>query len=194
MGLSAGGRRQDGRARSVTVAILDRRPLSFAADCPYIEAGLDWHRSGAAIHSDDDRLAELFPQIQICNRDGGFPPSFLYVGQESLTSIVFGDEFALRSAGVAGVPDADYERAVNAAYMEVADTLKPTLHRIKSTMRPAWGGRIGMIYDRLIVPCAMRSGLPAFAIFSTPSQIFELTSTPATGVAPGRSTLSSRCG
>ncbi len=157
----------------------------------FVTAGWDWwNRTGGNLSRYDDNLELLLPGLQIgvvVNPQD--PPPMLYVGPYSPPAIVFGTDWAKCAAGKPGVPDRDFELAVNAVYWQVMSGQEPAYHEICGTIRPPNRPPLHVNYRRLVVPCRLRTGKPVVACLS---EFVELTGGGSARGLDAPSTLASR--
>ncbi len=154
-------------------ATIERRRLADRDD-EFISAGLDYHRNDGGVFLPKSRWsAPVGSRIQICLRDDQhWPPPYLFVGPESTTANVLGTEFAKQATMQPGIPDREFEYAVNRTYREVHDTGLPTLDTVRAIIHIPQP--IGLIYNRLILPSELRSGQPIYSVFTSVVKTFRV--------------------
>ena len=126
-----------------------------------------WNRYRGEIAFGSDQLEPLLSRMYIdvvTNPHQG--PRLLYVGHESPSATVFGTDWARRASGEPGVPDCDFERAVNAVYWQVVSSREPAYAEISAMIHPPNRRAVYLTYRRLIVPCQLRTGAPVLAGFT----------------------------
>lgn len=111
-----------------------------------LQAALDRHRaSGPSIAAFHD--PKFSRHIMLSLDDGSVDQAFLYIGPDHVASRIFGEKFRKTAIGVQGLPDREFNDAVNDKYYEVSWTGKPGYEFVRGKC-----GDYRVDYYRLILP------------------------------------------
>jgi hypothetical protein len=148
--------------------IIIRRSLGFwSADFHAVICGQEWQRRCGGYIDTSDTTREMLPlsQVSALPDEIGIP-RFLHVGHETDLAKLYAPGFFADVCGSAGVPDTDFENAVNSVYQEVAWCRKPVLEQVKAVIElPSGLARI-VCYHRLVMPAKTVTEKPAIITFT----------------------------
>lgn len=156
---------------------IKERPLS-AAQNDLLQAALSWHKHSDGVYDlKDERLQKVQEHIQIsADVPNSWPPPYLLIGRKSTTAQLFGTDFAKEVAGQPGLPDRTLENLVNARYQHVSEANKAAFDTVMCTVDLPNRARVGLIYDRLILPSKFGDGSRTFSVFTVIQKRFEVVS------------------
>lgn len=152
----------------MTEAVIVRKSLGFySTDFHAIEMGVAWNRRTGGYLDTGEVTKEMLPWSQVSALPDSLGiPRFLHLGHRTDLAGLYDREFLMNSHGAAGVPDSNFEHAVNAVYREVAWTGESVLEQVKSAIRlPSGVARI-VSYHRLVMPCKTTAEMPAIITFT----------------------------
>lgn len=152
--------------------------LVSEAQSELLQAALSWHRYSEGVYDlKDERLQRVQEHIQIsADVSNSWPPPYLLIGRKSTTAQLFGSDFAKEVAGQPGLPDRTLENLVNARYQHVSESNKATFDTVMCTVKVPNGKRVGLVYDRLILPSKFSDGNRTFSVFTVIQKKFEVVS------------------
>ncbi len=148
--------------------------------CPVQRAALSWwtSRSGVADVKQSSYLA-LAPHLQIAIDNNHFgPPNFFYVGEQSLTARLLGENFTPAMHAGEWWDDGGYALAISDVFADVSSTGEPSLEEIKAPILPPshWpsASPIVLHYDRLTLPSMLDDGQKTFTVITTPKSMLQV--------------------
>ena len=159
-------------------AYIARKSLARLS-CPIQSAVLSWwsSRRGVAELNQPSYL-NVVPHLQIAfdNAMPG-PPNFFYVGEQSLTAKLLGENFTPARHAGEWWDDGGYANAISDVFLDVSSSGEPTLEEIKAPILPPehWpsSSPIVLHYDRLCLPSMLENGQKTFTVITTPRSMLR---------------------
>lgn len=148
---------------------VEQLSLTRMDDCPEnITAGFDWWcRGDALIDADDEILKRLLPTAHIAVDVGPrkriYP--YLYVGPQTTSAEVFGQDWASDCAGHV-TTDTEHEGEVDFVYPLCSELQAPIFHMVDCVIRPAGRLPLKVQYWRLVLPVHSCKERRFFTIFT----------------------------
>lgn len=125
---------------------------------------LDWQaETGGEFGAEDMRVDRFISAVQFYKLNGG-ASSYLWCGDESTVSELYGKDFALAATGCDGIPDSEFEFALGGGYHQVAHTKKPLFQFVRSTI-DVYGKPYEITYHRAVFPMSFAT-TPAIGVMS----------------------------
>lgn len=122
-----------------------------------------WNRTRGLISDGAAGLARLLPFMQISvPNDHGERPRFVHIGSRTTCAVLWRDWTAKEGLSSATIPDQALEEVVGLAYQGVLESGQPRLDDIIAPIVRADGEYGWLPYRRLILPCRLANGRPAF--------------------------------
>lgn len=122
-----------------------------------------WDRTKGLISEGAAGLARFLPFMQISLPSShGERSRFFYVGNRTTCAMLWNDWTVSQSVASESIPDRDLEDVTIGAYRQVLESNEPRLDDITAPIARADGEYAWLPYRRLILPCRLANGRPAF--------------------------------
>ena len=144
------------------ISLIQPRPLSVLENGtrPVFRAGLEWWRQNDGVIRTDDEVRAILRHMQLSVVEQiGVTPPYLHVGEKSLAARVWGDDWAIASAGLPGLPDEEFDKIITDEYGECVIEKKPFMHTVIAPLDHPKHGECVIHYDRLLMPVRFPSGI-----------------------------------